>query len=179
MLRALALTVVLIGCGGGSTEPTDSAAGDDDDGTSAFAPTSGDWVVSDESESGTCDFPEDTGDPQTTDDDGFTITDNGDGTFHLYDEAVDDEPGLDVTCTLTDKAFVCDANAMPVQDLEGMDASLLMSQNISGTFTDADNFTATAEMEVSCEGDDCPILADYDMILPCSITMSITANSDA
>jgi hypothetical protein len=76
-------------------------------------------------------------------------------------------------------AFVCAEFHPPPEDMEGVDASLSIAMNVTGLFTDADNFTATVEMDVSCVGADCGMLADYGMDLPCSQTIEIAATFDS
>ena len=173
MLRALLLSLVLTGCGVDTAENTDTA--DEND---TFTPTAGQWVNTDEVSSGTCDFSDGSEDTGTVDDDFFDIEDNGDGTFRLFDEGVGDDFDTDLTCTRTDMAFVCDEFSAPPQVMDGSDASLNLTMNVTGTFTDAENFTATAEIDMSCVGADCDMLSDYGFELPCSQTIEITAASN-
>jgi hypothetical protein len=60
-------------------------------------------------------------------------------------------------CTLDDMAFVCASWVDDDNDLrdEGVDAIIHIGGPLLGAFTSPNDFDATLELQVSCEGDDC------------------------
>mgnify|MGYP003960143035 FL=1 len=136
-------------------------------------PQEGGWTMTDlEFTTDTCGMTEeDTGsselEPATLD-----LTKNTDGTYTLI---LDDDMSL--TCNIGGADFACDPLSMTDED---QDPNMVLTQtmSINAVFSSNTAFNGDVGMEMSCEGSDCAMLADFGMTMPCSLegTFAATAN---
>ena len=81
--------------------------------------------------------------------------------------------GLSVTCALENNAFDC-TPLTDVQEIDGVDATINISQTITGSFEDEHNGMVNIAADITCEGADCEaVAAAAELTLPC------TADADA
>lgn len=82
--------------------------------------------------------------------------------------------GVTTDCALESGDFDCTAIVME-DALDGVDATLTISQTISGSFEDEHNGEVTVDASVSCEGADCEaVAAAVELTLPCASSATAT-----
>ena len=158
---ACTLLTTLIACGE-KTEDTSADTTNTTDTTQeeAFAPTTGDWTMTNlEITADTCGLTE--GDTGTPEDTLMNLTLNTDGSYTLV---VDSE--LSFSCTLTGREMACDPYT---QNNQGITQNMVV--NVS--FSDANTLHGSLGMDLICEeGTDCSMYEQMGMTIPCSTVAS-------
>lgn len=107
------------------------------------------------------------GDVETIEVDMSLSEDEATMTFDLGD-------GVTTDCALESGDFDCTAIVME-DAVDELDATLTISQTISGSFEDEHNGEVTIDASVSCEGADCEaIAAAVELTLPCASNATAT-----
>jgi hypothetical protein len=156
---ACTLLSTLIACGD-KTEDTSSNTTTDTTQEEAFAPTLGEWTMTNlEITADTCGLTQ--GDTGTPEDSVLTLTQNTDGTYGLTVDA-----DLSFSCTLTGKNLACDPYTQS-------DNGISQSMTVTATFVDANNLHGSLGMDLTCaEGADCSMYQQMGMTIPCSMVGS-------
>lgn len=150
---------------------------DDDSSTDGFAPAEGTWVEVSETElSDGCGFGDDDDDDSGSDAD-LQLTDTGDGTFSVQVGGGDSIP-FEADCTLTDQDFTCGSLEAAREDFasEGLDAMLVLTVDMDGSFSSSTDLTVDLTITADCEGDsdDCGFVADaIEVDFPCEAVTRI------
>jgi len=167
----LLMPLALMACG---DKTEDTATNEDGETTeTAIEPQEGGWTMTDlEFTTDTCGMDEgDTGssEPEPA---ALNLTANADGSYTLV---LDDE--ISLTCNMSGADFACDPLSMTEED---QDPNMVLTQTITinAVFSSNTAFNGDVGMEMSCEGSDCAMLADFGMTMPCSMegTFAATAN---
>lgn len=160
-----------------NTGKEDTGEEEEEEEETAFAPSEGLWEAAEpEITGGDCDFgddeEEDTGEEEEEgDEDHMNLTINDDGTFSIT-PLEDDEEAFTFNCTLSGMDFICDPTTME-EPMDGGDMTLVQEMVFSGTFSSETAFTGGLVMDMSCVGADCASLADFGIVLPCSMTGTV------
>ena len=164
----LLMPLALMACG----DKTEDTAGEEGE-TVTVEPQEGGWTMTDlEFTTDTCGMDEgDTGssEPEPA---ALNLTANADGSYTLV---LDDE--ISLTCNMSGADFACDPLSMTEED---QDPNMVLTQTITinAVFSSNTAFNGDVGMEMSCEGSDCAMLAEFGMTMPCSMegTFAATAN---
>jgi hypothetical protein len=187
--------VALTGCPTPTADdkPADTGdnGGDDTQAETApppWHPTSGSYdVTQGKTRYDTCQFPSDGGgDTAITSATTMDITVAGDWT--AFDVLVPNPDGgnpATYACTLTEYAFHCDV--ADVEDSEtagqyGVDATILVSVDNDGEWTDETDFGGVYSLAVDCRGDGCDFIAGFirdGFSFPCGAQYTYTATAAA
>jgi hypothetical protein len=160
-------TLLMTACLDTDKEDTEE---EEEEEASNFSPSEGMWTLPEPNiTSDTCGFEDDGGDSGEDDDEddgsaSLTLGENGAFTIVLEPDSEDPQS---LACTLDAQNFTCSTSEEEAMD--GVDATLVMAMNLSGSFSSADAFTGGIGMDVSCTGADCAMLAEFGMELPCSM----------
>ena len=182
ILALVALPLLALGCG--EKEEEEHSGGHDSEVEEVpFAPEAGTYEVSsNEATADSCNFPEDTTNPDGGSDP-FTISavDTDAKTFVIGLD-IDGET-TDIACTWEDdQSFTCatvEVINIPLAELQ-IDATILGTSTVGGAFSDTATMTATQTIDVACEGAQVTECIDaagtyMGVTLPCSMTVEIAA----
>ncbi len=167
----LLIMAALVACG---DKPDDTGPDTNDTAPEeAFAPTTGTWQTdSNETLEDGCGFGDEEPDTAEPDEDTWQLEDNGDGTFRVHD--IDDDPDttdLDITCTLTDMDFTCETWEVGEETMDGVDATLTITADMTGSFSSETAITVNQVMSVDCAGTQCKKVESYmGTTFPCEVT---------
>ena len=176
--KILTLSLLLVACGdkGGSDDTADGTAG-------GFAPQEGGWTITPGATEDGCgigDFDD------SSDTDTLTLAMNSDGASFSFipDEDTDDsgDEAEPVECTLDGMDFSCalDMGEEEEEEMEGVDATILQTATLNGSFTNATTGALTMTMSIDCEGGDCGDVADVFGLtgFPCSSSQTYGLSAD-
>lgn len=165
-VKIIALSLLLVACG--------SKGDSDDSGSSSdgFAPQAGTWTITPGASEDGCgigifDDDEDAGEA--------VLTMDSDGTsFAFLPE--DDDGDEPISCTLDGQDFTCpvDMGDDGETDMDDMDATILNSGSMGGSFSNVTTGEIEMEITVDCEGADCGDLAEAFGVteFPCSASQT-------
>lgn len=108
-------------------------------------------------------------DPDAT----FGLYNNGDGTFTV-DQGNAGDPFL---CTLTGSSFNCPERLSGSSPVQNYDITLHYTVSITGTFQSNSSMSGEQQVDVTCEGTDCPLAGQAGYNLPCTYTVAFTASA--
>jgi hypothetical protein len=163
----LLMPLALIACGD-KTDDTSTEGGEE---TASVQPQEGAWTMTSiEFTTDTCGMDE--GDTGATDDTAaLNLTKNEDGSYTMV---VDEE--LTLSCALSGADFTCDPVTMSEEDADaGM--TFIQTINLSGVFESNTAFNGDIGMEMSCEGENCAMLEQFGMTMPCSMEGTFAATA--
>lgn len=164
-----------------SKPPDDSNGDDSDSAVQTFAPDQGHWTTTPPTVSSDgCGFYEraDTG---SSSGGGFSLEMTTETSFTI---TTDPEEGLDskfTSCTLSDHDFSCETFELLRHDYnaQGYDAVGIVSQTVTGVFSDELNLAASWSLDGVCEGDECEaLIAATEVPFPCTSLLESTASHD-
>ena len=168
--NALALSTALLLSACEKMDDTgDTGTDDTAETTPALTPLEGPWYSENEATvKDTCSFFDDDKDTKKSTPVNLTMIDES--TFTLIDKL--DPDGLNLTCNLDTTSGVFDCGtASTTDDLskDGTEAVLTFSQSLAGTLASPSTGSIVLGLAVSCEGEDCELLAKKGFELPCSM----------
>ena len=161
----LLMPLALMACG----DKTEDTAGEEGE-TVTVEPQEGGWTMTSiEFTTDTCGMDEG-GDTGAADDTAaLNLTKNDDGSYSLL---LDED--LTFACSLSGSDFSCDPLVMSEEDSD-MDMTFTQTFNIGGVFASNTEFNGDVGMDMTCEGADCAMLADFGMTMPCGMAGTFNA----
>ena len=166
------------------TKQSDDSGGDDSGpAVQTFAPEQGHWTtVSPTVVSDGCHFYDgadtaDTGGAAS----GFVLAITSDTSFTVTTDPEEGSESKVTTCTLSDHDFVCEPFEIIRHDYtgQGYDGVIIVSQTVSGLFSDGLNLAATNSLGATCEGSECEeVSAATGIPIPCETLAENTASHD-
>ncbi len=168
----------LAACGDkGDNRVDDTGGGAGDGGAEVTTPTEGHWSSTSEVASDSCGFTGDTGDTGGGEG-GFTLTMTDDTHFTVQLDEPDEDGWDTMSCTLSGSDFTCEQHG-DENPVDGFDATIVATQDVSGTFPTWSTMEGQVVVAVDCTGADCATVIKYAQIdLPCEVDMTITAQAD-
>lgn len=104
----------------------------------------------------------------------FTLTALSEGHFAIEVDTLDNP----LDCSLEDDAFTCPESLLLKVSAEGMDATVLVTVDIEGSFASPTELSGTEVIRQSCTGADCEaLIATNDLMLPCTTTLAFTGRA--
>lgn len=101
----------------------------------------------------------------------FTLTVLSEGNFTIEVDTLQSP----LSCSNEDEVFTCPESLLAKLAGEDLDAELLISVEIEGTFASPTEFAGSEVLRRSCTGADCEaLIAATDVKVPCSIDLTFT-----
>lgn len=164
------------------TEKEDPDESEEEEVSSSFQPEEGSWNFNVTITEDSCGFFSgeselDTGEEATAE--VLSLSNTGSGTFSITLDGGTDELGQELEdnvfiCSLSEQSFTCDAS---ITEIELSETSIVYQEmNFSGAFSTSSSFTGNTQLDLTCEGDDCSMLSDFGLTVPCSSSGAATAD---
>lgn len=160
------LPVVLLACGDKSE---DTATTEEE--VVNMTPQEGAWTMTDlEFTTDTCGFGEDTGsgEPEPA---AMNLVKNTDGSYKL---TLDED--TEFACSLSGANFTCEPKVMTEEDAEA-GITVTTTLTLGSVFSSNTAMSGNVGMDMTCSGDNCAMLAQFGMTLPCGMAGTFNATA--